>query len=154
MVLRERQSEPSPDDPGAADPRRRAARRGVVGVLAGALIMLVAASAFAMSGQNLDVLGLSGTQKGSSSGPVAGSSTDSDDDAPPPLTSAPGSCLTWARDDASDVRQVDCSASHLFENVGPVNAAQPPGAPFPADAAWQQVVTDQCTRPAATGQVR
>ncbi|MDD7942668.1 septum formation family protein [Actinomycetospora lutea] len=128
-----------PDD--AADPRRRAARRGVVGVLVGAVIMLVAATALAATGSGPDVLGLSG----SSSGPAGAVSSSSDDDGPPPLTTQPGSCLTWSRDDAGDVREVDCAQSHLFESVGAVTAAQPPGAPFPADPAWQQLVTDQCT---------
>ncbi|MFC5141837.1 septum formation family protein [Actinomycetospora rhizophila] len=163
MQLRERQSGPAgPDDDNtdrdargvdrwldrvlgpddAADPRRRAARRGVVGVLVGAVIMLVAATALAATGTGPDVLGIAG----SSSGPAgAPSSSDDDDDGPPPLTTQPGSCLTWSRDDAGDVREVDCAQSHLFESVGAVTAAQPPGAPFPADPAWQQLVTDQCT---------
>ncbi|GAA4919079.1 putative regulator of septum formation [Actinomycetospora succinea] len=125
----------------AADPRRRAARRGVIGVLAGALIMLIAATALAATGSGPDVLGLAG----SSSGPAGAPSSSDDDEGPPPLTTQPGSCLTWSRDDAGDVREVDCGQSHLFESVGAVNAAQPPGAPFPADPAWQQLVTDQCT---------
>jgi hypothetical protein len=130
----------------ASDPRRRAFRRGVVGVLAGALIMLVAATALAATGSGPDVLGLSG----SSSGPAGASSSGGGDDEAPPLTTQPGSCLTWSRDDAGDVREVDCAQSHLFESVGAVNAAQPPGAPFPADPAWQQLVTDQCTPQART----
>ncbi|MEJ2886672.1 septum formation family protein [Actinomycetospora aeridis] len=128
------------------DPRRRAFRRGVVGVLAGALIMLIAATALAATGSGPDVLGLAG----SSSGPAGAPASSGDDDEPPPLTTQPGSCLTWSRDDAGDVREVDCAQSHLFESVGAVNAAQPPGAPFPADPAWQQLVTDQCTPQART----
>ncbi|MEJ2863301.1 septum formation family protein [Actinomycetospora flava] len=170
MLLRERQSGPSGDGgpdgeynadgdargvdrwldrvlgaDDAADPRRRAARRGVVGVLAGALIMLIAATALAATGSGPEVLGFSG----SSSGP-AGASSAGEDDGPPPLTTQPGACLTWSRDDAGDVREVDCAQSHLFESVGAVDAAQPPGAPFPADPAWQQLVTDQCTPQART----
>lgn len=130
----------------AADPRRRAARRGVVGALVGALIMLIAATALAATGSGPSVLGLSG----SSSGPAGAPSSSSDDEGPPPLTTQPGTCLTWSRDDAGDVREVDCAQSHLFESVGAVDAAQPPGAPFPADPAWQQLVTDQCTPQART----
>lgn len=134
MVLRERQS----------DPRRRAARRGVVGALAGALIMLVAASALAVSGRDTGVLGLSGVERGGSSGPVSESSRGA------ALTSEPGACLTWSRTDASDVSPVDCAAPHVFESVGPVTAPQPAGAPFPGDDAWQKLVTDQCTPLART----
>ena len=82
MLLRERQSGPSgedrpdsgddaaprrlidrvlgPDD--GTDPRRRAARRGVIGVLAGALIMLIAATALAATGQAPGVLGVADQQ--------------------------------------------------------------------------------------------
>ncbi|MHC1561900.1 septum formation family protein [Actinomycetospora sp. C-140] len=130
----------------ARDPRRRAARRGVIGVLAGALVMLVAATALAATGSGPDVLGLSGQQAGA---PAAGGSS-SGEDARPALTSEPGRCLTWSRDDAGDVREVDCGRQHLFESVGAVTASQPPGTPFPADAAWQQLVTDQCTPQATT----
>jgi hypothetical protein len=124
----------------ARDPRRRAARRGVVGVLVGALVMLVAATALAATGTGPSVLGLAGAPSGAGGGSSSGSS-----DERPALTTAPGRCLTWSRDDAGDVREVDCGQQHLFESVGAVTAAQPPGTPFPADAAWQQLVTDQCT---------
>jgi hypothetical protein len=164
MVLRERQSGPSgegrPDGDDAAhgrwldrvlgpddgtDPRRRAARRGVIGVLAGALIMLIAATALAATGQGGAVFGVADQQPSAS----GGSSSDDDADEPPALTAEPGRCLTWGRDDAGDVREVDCAQPHLFESVGAVTATPPPGAPFPADPAWQQLVTDQCT-PRAT----
>ncbi len=127
-----------PDD--AADPRRRAARRGVIGILAGALIMLIAATALAATGQGLEVLGVADQQPAASGGTASGD----DADERPTLTTEPGRCLTWGRDDAGDVREVDCAQSHLFESVGAVDATQPPGAPFPDDAAWQQLVTDQC----------
>ncbi|PVZ09593.1 septum formation family protein [Actinomycetospora cinnamomea] len=165
MLLRERQSGPSGEDrpdgdddasyraprggrwvdrvlgrDDAADPRRRAARRGVIGVLAGALVMLVAATALAVTGQGLDVLGVADQQPSA----AGGADPEEDEDVRPALTTEPGRCLTWSRDDAGDVREVDCAQPHLFESVGAVNAAQPPGAPFSDDAAWQQLVTDQC----------
>ena len=164
MLLRERQSGPSgedrpdsgddaaprrlidrvlgPDD--GTDPRRRAARRGVIGVLAGALIMLIAAAALAATGQAPGVLGVADQQPSASGG-----SSGEDAEERPALTTEPGRCLTWGRDDAGDVREVECAQPHLFESVGAVTATQPPGAPFPADPAWQQLVTDQCT-PQAT----
>jgi hypothetical protein len=129
----------------ARDPRRRAARRGVIGVLVGALVMLVAAAALAATGSGPTVLGLAGAPTGTAGGSSSGSS-----DERPALTTEPGRCLTWSRDDAGDVREVGCGQQHLFESVGAVTAAQPPGAPFPADAAWQQLVTDQCTPQART----
>jgi hypothetical protein len=133
-----------PDD--AADPRRRAARRGVIGILAGALIMLIAATALAATGQGVDVLGVADQQPSASGGTASGD----DADERPALTTEPGRCLTWGRDDAGDVREVACAQPHLFESVGAVAATQPPGAPFPDDAAWLQLVTDQCTPAAQT----
>lgn len=143
MLVRERQSA----DDGAAsepDPRRRAARRGVIGALAGALIMLVAASALAATGQDVPFLGLSsdrGTERGLSGGGLFSAGVDDR----PALTADPGRCLNWGRDDGGDVREVECSEPHLFETVGAVTAPQPPGTPFPGDQAWQQVVDRQCT---------
>jgi hypothetical protein len=151
MVLRERPSSQGRDDrrDRVADDadghaaRRLVARRGVIGVLAGALIMLVAASAFAATGSGLGFLELAGHESGSSPGVLGGSSSGPETGSSE-LAKAPGTCLTWQRTDGADVHQVDCSAPHLFETAGPVNANQPDGAPFPADAAWQKIVADQC----------
>ncbi|MCD2193287.1 septum formation family protein [Actinomycetospora endophytica] len=153
MVLRERPSsgrgrnddshDRAADDTDDHAARRLVARRGVVGILAGALIMLLAASAFAATGNGLGFLGLAGDSSGSSPGVLGGSSSGPASDRPE-LSSAPGTCLNWQRADGSDVKQVDCTQSHLFETAGPVNAAQPDGAPFPNDAAWQTVVSNQC----------
>ncbi len=150
MVLRERPSSGRRhDDDRVADDtdghaaRRLVARRGVIGILAGALIMLLAASAFAATGNGLGFLGLVGDESGSSPGILGGSSSGPETDRAT-LATAPGTCLTWQRSDGGDVTQVDCSQSHLFESAGPVTANFPDGAPFPADAAWQKVVSDQC----------
>jgi hypothetical protein len=153
MVLRERPSSGRRRNDGIRDrvtpatdghdARRLLARRGVIGVLAGALIMLFAASAFAATGNGLGFLGLAGNDSGSSPGILGGSSSGPETDKAQ-LATAPGTCLTWQRADGGDVRQVDCSASHLFESAGTVTANQPDGAPFPADAAWQKIVSDQC----------
>lgn len=112
-------------------------------MLAGALIMLLAASAFAATGNGLGFLGLAGNDSRSSPGVLGGSSSGPETDKPD-LATAPGTCLTWQKADGSDVHQVDCGQSHLFESAGPVNAPLPEGAPFPADAAWQQLVANQC----------
>ena len=53
------------DDTDGHAARRSAARRGVLGGLAGALIMLLAASAFAATGNGLGFLGLTGDESGS-----------------------------------------------------------------------------------------
>ncbi|MEJ2870355.1 septum formation family protein [Actinomycetospora sp. OC33-EN08] len=118
------------------------ARRGVVGVLVGALIMLLAASALAATGSNLGFLGLASDERGPTE-VLGGSSTGPADDASE-LPTTPGTCLNWTTADGSDVSGVPCEQSHLFETAGPVQAALPEGAPFPADAAWQQLVADQC----------
>ena len=144
MLVRERQSAEGDDDSSAEpDPRRRAARRGVIGALAGALIMLVAASALAASGQSVPFLGLS-ADRGADRTVTGGGLFSAGVDDTPALTSDPGRCLNWERQDGADVREVDCTASHLFEVVGAVTAPQAPGTPFPGDAAWQQVVEKQC----------
>lgn len=150
MLVRERQSAGSDDaSSGDLDPRRRAARRGVIGALAGALVMLVAATALAANGVSVPFLGLAsdrGPERAVSGGGLFSAGVDD----PPPLTSAPGRCLDWDRQDGSDVREVDCGASHLFETVGAITAPQPPGTPFPGDDAWQQAVDQQCTPMART----
>ena len=74
MVLRERPSsgrgrsddshDRAPGDTDGHAARRLLARRGVWGVLAGALIMLLAASAFAATGNGLGFLGLDGNESG------------------------------------------------------------------------------------------
>ncbi len=153
MVLRERPSSGRGRDDDSHDrvagdtdgyaARRLVARRGVVGILAGALIMLLAASAFAATGNGLGFLGLAGNESGSSPGVLGGSSSGPETDSAQ-LATAPGTCLTWQRTDGADVKQIDCGQSHLFETAGPVTAALPQGAPFPADAAWQKLVADQC----------
>jgi len=151
MVLRERPSSRGrgdrrdrvADDVDGHAARRLVARRGVIGVLAGALIMLLAANALAATGNGLGFLGLAGDESGSSPSILGGSSSGPETDSSE-LAKAPGTCLTWQRTDGADVHQVDCSASHLFETAGAVTAAQPDGAPFPADAAWQKIVADQC----------
>jgi predicted heme/steroid binding protein len=150
MVLRERPSSRGrsdrdrvADDADGHAARRLVARRGVIGILAGALIMLLAASAFAATGNGLGFLGLAGDESGSSPSILGGSSSGPETDSAE-LAKAPGTCLTWQRTDGADVHQVDCSTSHLFETAGAVTANQPDGTPFPADAAWQKIVADQC----------
>lgn len=141
MVLRERRS--TGGGATGSRTRRLAARRGVVGALVGALLMLVAATALAATGADLGVLGLAASDDAgpaTATGPPAGDGAA----AAPALTTAPGACLTWSREDASDVTAVDCARAHLFEGAGPLTAPSPPGAPFPADAEWQQLVTDRC----------
>lgn len=146
MLVRERPSsgggDESDTDRDDHAGRRLIARRGVVGVLVGALVMLLAASALAATGSNLGFLGLA-SDEGGSPGVLGGSSTGPTSERAE-LPSTPGTCLTWTTADGSDVSQVPCAQSHLFETAGAVQAPLPDGAPFPADAAWQQLVASQC----------
>ena len=88
--------------------------------------MLVVAAALAATGQEVGPLGLSGQLlPGRSRGLVVRRRR-----APGPHHRG-GTLPDVARDDASDVREVDCAQPHLFESVGPVTASPPPGAPFP-----------------------
>lgn len=125
MLVRERQSSGGgrrdDNDPDAA--RRLLARRGVVGVLVGALIMLLAATALAATGTNLGFLGLASDERPSGGGGLlggasTGAAADRDE-----LPTTPGSCLTWSAADGSDVSGVACAQPHLFETAGPVQAA-------------------------------
>lgn len=45
-------------------------------------------------------------------------------------TAAVGDCLTWTKDDASDLSKVDCSAKHLFEVAAEVDLSVFPGTEF------------------------
>ncbi|WP_432849137.1 septum formation family protein [Amycolatopsis sp. CA-161197] len=60
--------------------------------------------------------------------------------------SPPGSCLTWNAPDASDVRKVPCTQSHLFEVTGlaDVGAQYNAEAPFPNLDQWQQIAQTKC----------
>lgn len=130
-------------DDGPADTAARAlvARRAVIGVVAGALAMLLVTGGMAAAGSDLAFLGLA-----SSPGPAAGPDgpAAAADGQEPALTTEPGACLSWARDDAADVVALGCARPHLFEVVGPVDAPRPSGSPFPEDAEWQQLVADRC----------
>ena len=141
----ERLLTPVDDGPRETAVRRLVARRAVVGVVAGALLMLVATGALAATGADLGFLGLA-----SSSSDASGAGGAASDGDTPPVTTRAGACLTWTREDAADVVEVDCARPHLFEGVGPVQAPGAPGSPFPDDATWQQFAASSCVPPALT----
>ncbi|MFF5989767.1 septum formation family protein [Prauserella flavalba] len=62
------------------------------------------------------------------------------------FSSPPGSCLTWTKPDASDVKKVGCAQEHLFEVAGVVDiSAQYPKDARPPNAdAWQTIAEQRC----------
>ncbi|MGM1064965.1 septum formation family protein [Saccharothrix sp. Mg75] len=77
-------------------------------------------------------------------GVVAGTSSQVN----PVLEAQAGDCLNWTRKDLTDVAKVDCAGQHLFEvtGVSDISASHGPQAPFPDDAAWQQISQDNCVQ--------
>ncbi|PXY32749.1 septum formation family protein [Prauserella muralis] len=62
------------------------------------------------------------------------------------FSSPPGSCLTWDKADASDVRKVSCTTEHLFEVVGVVNISDeyPRNARHPDEQTWRTIAQQRC----------
>lgn len=118
-------------------PTSPTARRIGVGVLVGALLMLVVATVDSFAGTGVPVLG--------PAAPAGGGAQAAPPPPPPPDTA--GTCLNWSRTDASDTAAVDCARPHLFEQAGSVKLLDQPV--FPNDAAWQKLVAERCT-PAVT----
>lgn len=60
--------------------------------------------------------------------------------------SPPGSCLTWTKQDASDVHKVACDAEHLFEVVGiaDISTEYGPKAPIPDTGGWRELTEKHC----------
>lgn len=117
------------------------ARRIGVGVLVGAFLMLVVATVDTFAGTGMPVLG---------SYADGGAAPAAAPPAPPPPDTA-GTCLNWTRPDAADTAAVDCARPHLFEQAGSVKLLDQPA--FPADAAWQKLVSERCT-PVVTGYLK
>jgi hypothetical protein len=109
-------------------------RRLGVGVLAGALTMLVVALLDTVAGAQVPVLGSFAAL------PSPAGRQEAIEVAPPPAT--PGTCLTWTKPDASDTTAVDCAQSHLFEQAGTVRLTDQQD--LPDDGRWRQLVRDRC----------
>ncbi|HEY2206612.1 MAG TPA: septum formation family protein [Pseudonocardia sp.] len=110
----------------------------VVGLLVGAIVMLVVAALGDTTGAHVPVL------SGLAAAPVPQNQRPLAERTPPPAT--PGSCLTWQRDDAADAVLVDCGQPHLFEQAGPVQlAGYAPTSPLPDNATFRKLVNDKCT---------
>ncbi|MEQ3551252.1 septum formation family protein [Pseudonocardia nematodicida] len=110
-------------------------RRVGVGILIGAFLMLTVASLDSLLGAEVPVLG----SFASSGVPPRVEEVPP----PPPPPDTPGTCLNWTRADATDTAAVDCAQPHLFEQVGRVGLDDQ--AVFPADEAWQTLVSERCT---------
>lgn len=67
---------------------------------------------------------------------------------PVPSFNAPvGACLTWQRQDASDMHTVDCTKPHMFQVTGKVELPEATG-PLPDTDRWRQIAQQRCTAPA------
>ncbi len=117
------------------------ARRIGVGVLVGAVLMLVVATVDSFAGTGMPILGSS----------PAGTNAAAPPPPAPPPPDTPGVCLNWSRADASDTAALDCARPHLFEQAASVKLLDQPT--FPTDAAWQKLVAERCT-PAVTGYLK
>lgn len=140
-----------PQAPGTPPPPRRAhagrlpGPRGrhvgvVLGLLVGAVVMLVVATMDELSGTRVPVLStLAAAPVGDSPRAVAPRPRPA-----PPAT--PGTCLSWQRSDAADARAVDCGGQHLFEQAGAVQLTDfPAGAALPVTQRFRQLVNERCT---------
>jgi hypothetical protein len=116
------------------------ARRIMLGVLVGALVMLGVATLDTFGGAKVPVLGSFAAL------PSAAGAAEAEEVPPPPAT--PGSCLTWSRADAADTKLVDCAKPHLFEQAGSVTLTDQ--VTLPDDQTMRQLVNDRCT-PVVTG---
>ncbi|MQA08021.1 MAG: hypothetical protein GEU98_05595 [Pseudonocardiaceae bacterium] len=63
------------------------------------------------------------------------------------FNSPAGSCLTWTKADASDMREVRCEQPHLFEMIGVLDISKQlgPQAPFPGMQQWREFTEERCT---------
>jgi hypothetical protein len=101
--------------------------RWILGIAAGAAIMLSVATVDATTGAKVPLLGnLAALPAPAISGPA--------------LT--PGTCLTWKQADAADLALVDCAQPHLFEQVASVDVS---GQDLTDDKSWRQMVNERCT---------
>lgn len=108
-------------------------RRLAAGAVGGAVLALAAAVLWGVpGGANLTLPG------GASMAPPSSS--------PAAFEAPTGSCLTWTKPDASDVRKVSCAQPHLFEvtGVADLTAAFPPNAQFPTIETWRKIVQEHC----------
>lgn len=78
---------------------------------------------------------------------VSGQADTAADEAAAAFDSPSGTCLDWPHDAPQNMRRVPCEQPHTFEVASNVEIGGDYGAksPPPADADWQQIVTDRCT---------
>lgn len=75
-----------------------------------------------------------------------------DDPATIAANAAVGSCVTWTKPDATDLREVDCAQPHLFEVTGTadISGSYPSGASLPDAVTWQRVAQSSCAASATS----
>ncbi|WP_051342220.1 septum formation family protein [Pseudonocardia spinosispora] len=131
----------APHEPGDAPSRLKLDRRHVivvVGLLIGAVIMLLTAAVNATTGAEVPVLSTLATA------PVPDDQKPIAERTPPPPT--PGTCLSWRRSDAADAEAIDCTSPHLFEQAGAVQLADiPADSSMPDNQTFRKLVNDRCT---------
>lgn len=128
------------DTTGEASSHPKLGRRHVsvvVGLLIGAVIMLLTATVNATTGAEVPVLSTLATA------PVPDDQKPIAERTPPPPT--PGTCLSWRRSDAADAELIDCTSAHLFEQAGAVQLADiPADSPLPDTQTFRQLVNERC----------
>lgn len=75
-----------------------------------------------------------------------GSAEDAEAAAKAALDSPSGTCLSWRRADAADMRRIDCAQPHRFEVTSNLDISHlyPANAPAPDATTWQQIATERC----------
>jgi len=78
---------------------------------------------------------------------VRGTADTAAQEAAEAFDSPSGTCLDWPHDKPQNMRRVPCKQPHTFEVTSNVEIGGQYGAnsPPPAEAEWQQIVTDRCT---------
>ncbi|HJQ45140.1 MAG TPA: septum formation family protein [Amycolatopsis sp.] len=101
----------------------------MTGVFLGAVLALSLSVAFSWGG-----------------GAAGGGKVDESPEARAAFHAGPGSCITWAQPDASDIRLVPCAQAHLYEVTGVANVADkyPAGSPAPTVDQWRDIAMERC----------
>ncbi|MDG3010464.1 septum formation family protein [Rhodococcus sp. D2-41] len=148
--------DPDQDHPRADGPRPRSRRRrlGLSATRTRRGLLLMAAGAVAAG--VVTVVFAGGDRTPTVSASNAGTAESAVVEPAVARDAAAGRCLTWTKDDAQDLAQVDCAAPHLFEVASSIDLGAFPGsefgrdAPKPSPLRYAQLRDEMCT-PAVAG---
>src|SRR5690606_41649801 len=92
--------------------------------------------------------GAGGSASGASSLGGGPASPDAKDGLQYAFAAKVGTCLMWQRDDAADMKPVNCEELHVFEvtQVTDISSKYPAGAPLPDTETWRRLAKQRCTK--------